>query len=75
MIKATQIRAARALLGWRQTDLASAACMPEITVRDTESGEKDSRRSTIAKIQSALETAGVEFIEGGVRLKALPPED
>ncbi len=74
-----QIRAARALLGWKQTDLAAASGVSEISVKNIERSATDARGSTLRKIQEALEAAGVEVIPAGgasiaggagVRLKA-----
>jgi predicted transcriptional regulator len=50
MITPAQIRAARALLGWKQTDLAKAADVSEISVKNIERGATDARGSTLAKI-------------------------
>lgn len=62
MIAAKQIRAARALLGWTQEQLASAAELSLAVVNNVEREAVDPRRSTLEKIQTALETAGVEFL-------------
>lgn len=69
MITNAQIRAARALLDWKQTDLAKAAKVSEMSVKNLEKGDKDPRVSTIKAVQGAFESAGIEFIEGGVRLR------
>jgi predicted transcriptional regulator len=74
MITHAQIRAARALIGWKQTDLAKAAGLSEMSVKNIERGVTDSRMSTVQAIRSALESAGVIFIEengegAGVRLR------
>ena len=77
MIFLPQIRAARALLGWNQVELAEAASIGVATVRRLEAAGTQLRGSVevIWKIQSALERAGVEFIPAdetkgpGVRLK------
>ena len=70
-----QIKAARALLGWSQEELASAADISLPTIKRLEAGEGglSGRRSTAQKIQAALESAGIEFIDEngggpGVRL-------
>ena len=74
MIQAAQIRAARALLGWRQEDLAKAAKIGLATLARIEQGEGmvQGNFSTIVKLQSALEKRGISFIienDGfGVRL-------
>jgi len=72
MITPAQIRAARALLGWHQSDLAKAAGVSLNTLNNLERDVVDARRSTVTAIQRALEQAGIEFIEGGVRRVPLP---
>jgi transcriptional regulator with XRE-family HTH domain len=76
MIEPAQIRAARALLGWRQEDLSKASGVGAATVRRVESSNSraTSYVSTLSRIQAAFETAGVLFIDDdgsagfGVRL-------
>jgi len=71
MIKPTQIRGARAMLGLTQTDLAKLAGISKTGLINVESGASDPKVSTISAIQKALEAAGVEFTNGkrpGVRL-------
>jgi len=66
-----QCRAARALLGWSQQELASRACVGIVTVHQLETGISQPRRATLDVIQRAFEAAGVEFTNGeqpGVRL-------
>lgn len=73
MMTPAQIRAARALLAWKQTDLAREAGVSEISVKNIERGVTDARGSTLSKIQSAFETAGVEVIpSGGTSLRGGP---
>lgn len=77
MLTAAQIRAARAMLGWKQTDLAKAADISEMSVKNIERGATDPRVSTMDAIQKALEKGGVLFLDpgqtrdggAGVRLK------
>ena len=76
MSEGRQTRAARALLGWSQRDLAEAAGLSVPTVKRAE-GDAQLRASAAATaaIRSALERGGVEFIEPngggpGVRLRA-----
>ena len=76
MIEAAQIRAARALLGLGQVELAELAELGINTVKRVElSKEITGTARTLWKIQTALESAGVEFIPAdeikgaGVRLK------
>ena len=75
MIKVEQLRAARALLGWSQTDLASQAGLSVPTVKRLEGGfgphVSDEARK---KMKKTLERAGISFIDengggAGVRLK------
>lgn len=78
MITPAQIRAARALLGWKQTDLATASGVSEMSVKNIERSATDPRASTLQALQTALEQAGVVFLDpgyvrdggAGVRLKA-----
>lgn len=65
MISPAQIRAARALIGWKQTDLASASGVSEMSVKNIERGVTDPRASTLQALQSALEDAGVVFLDAG----------
>ena len=74
MITSRQIRAARALLGWSQQQLADKAIVSLNAVARLESGIVDSRISTVQAVQKALVRAGVEFLDAdqkgeGVRLK------
>jgi transcriptional regulator with XRE-family HTH domain len=70
-----QLRAARALLGWSQAELASKAGLSVPTIKRLEGGfgphVSDEARSRLRK---AIETAGIEFIEendsgAGVRFR------
>jgi len=70
-----QIRAARALLGWSQDQLARRAGVGLATLRRIEQTEGivKGNFATVLKIQKALEQAGIQFIESdsgqiGVRL-------
>lgn len=65
MITPAQIRAARALTGLKQTDLALAADVSEMSIKNIERGVTDPRASTLRAIQSALEGAGVVFLSAG----------
>jgi transcriptional regulator with XRE-family HTH domain len=75
MITVAQVRGARGLLGWSQTQLAEACKMSLPTIKrfETEKGAKVSE-DAINAIRAALEAAGVIFVpengEGpGVRLR------
>ena len=71
MITAAQIRAARALLGLDQSDLAQRSGVSLTTVRRVERGAEKVGVSTraVTSIKHALEAAGAEFIANGVRCK------
>lgn len=78
IVSIRQIRAARALLGWSQDDLADAAEIGVSTVKRLEAGDGTGpiggRPSTVIALLSALIAAGVSFdmTEGsgpGVRLR------
>jgi transcriptional regulator with XRE-family HTH domain len=75
LITIEQLRGARGLLGWSQTELARKAGLSLPTVKRVEAGtgprvSEDARE----RLKTALESGGVEFIEEngggpGVRLR------
>lgn len=70
MIEPRQIRAARALLNWSQTDLAEASGVAVSSIKNIENSLTVARKETIEDISYALEKSGVEFMPGsGVRIK------
>jgi transcriptional regulator with XRE-family HTH domain len=72
MATVEQIKAARALLGWTQEDLAVRSTVSVPTVRRFEARSKLRVSDDIRlKMEAALQEAGVEFTNGdapGVRL-------
>jgi transcriptional regulator with XRE-family HTH domain len=80
MISGVQIRAGRALLGWDQARLAEAAGVSIITIKRLEAAGEEihAQFSTVIKVKSAFENAGVLFLGEesglgyGVRLRDLP---
>jgi len=60
-----QARAARALLGWSQKDLAARAGVAEPTVTQFERGARNPSRAVAWAMRSAFEAGGVEFIAAG----------
>ncbi|MCB1840246.1 MAG: helix-turn-helix transcriptional regulator [Rhodospirillales bacterium] len=65
-----QIRAARALIGWSQGELAQQAGLSQTGIARIENGTNQPNSSTIEKITSAFDRADVEFIgETGVKKK------
>jgi transcriptional regulator with XRE-family HTH domain len=74
MITPAQCRAARALIQWSQQELAARAKVGVVTIIQLENEAGQPRRATLQVIRTALEAAGVEFIEEngggpGVRLR------
>jgi len=65
VITPAQIRAARALIGWTQTDLAQASGVSEIAIKNLERGATDPRVSTVNNIQAAFDRAGIIFLDPG----------
>ncbi|MER2265628.1 helix-turn-helix transcriptional regulator [Methylobacterium oxalidis] len=65
-------RAARALLGMSQSELARAAGLGLSTIVDFEKERRQVSREVVCAIRSALEESGIEFIcedEGSEGLK------
>ncbi len=69
MINADQIRAARALLRLEQAEVARRAQISVATLRRVEGDTEKPRASAraVKSIQHALEAAGIEFVDNGVR--------
>jgi transcriptional regulator with XRE-family HTH domain len=67
MIYSAQIRAARALIGWTQGDLAKRSGLGAATIKRLElaDGPISGNVSTERAIMAALESAGVIFIDAG----------
>jgi predicted transcriptional regulator len=73
-ITGRHIRAARALLGWAQSELSKRSKVARGTIRRMEGfdGPVSARTETLDRIVSVLEKAGVEFLDEerpGVRLR------
>jgi transcriptional regulator with XRE-family HTH domain len=75
LVSIEQLRAARALLGWSQTELALRAGLSLPTVKRVERdfGPLVSEEAR-SKLQKAIEAAGIEFLEengggAGVRFR------
>jgi transcriptional regulator with XRE-family HTH domain len=65
MITPGQIRAARGLLNWTQAQLARAAGLSQVAVKNLERGRTDARASTLTAIQEAFDRADVVFLDRG----------
>ena len=75
-ISSDQLRGARGLLNWSRDDLARASGVTVRTIARLELGEVEPHGSTLAKIRTAIEAAGVTFIldDGeGVRFRRSDP--
>ena len=75
VITGRHIRAARALLGWSQAELARKSKVALGTIKRMESfdGPVGARTETLRQVIATLEKGGVEFLndgQPGVRLKA-----
>lgn len=57
------------MLDWTQDDLAHAALLSKPAINNIERRQGKPRVETLQAIQSALEKAGIEFIEGGARFR------
>lgn len=73
-ITVAQVRGARGLLGWSQTRLGEAAGLSLPTIKRYETEASPVSADAVAAIRTALEAAGVIFVEEngegpGVRLR------
>ena len=68
-ISPAQCRAARGLINMTQGDLAMDASVSKSVIVDFENGHRTPNRNNLAAIRRALEEAGVEFLDSGVKLK------
>lgn len=70
MISSRQIKAARALLGWTQADLAQASGLHFNAINKIENEAGQVRQNSLTAIKSACEYAGIRFRgQRGVELK------
>lgn len=71
-----QCRAARAMLGWSQGELAVAANVSRQTIADFERGARTPINNNLACIVTAFERAGIQFLSefgGGIGLLLKKP--
>ena len=64
MISLKQIRAARGILGWSQSDLARECGLSVTAMNSIDREISVPRLKTITKMQEIFERRGIEFIEG-----------
>lgn len=70
-ITTAQIRGARGILNWSQSDLAEQTGISTTSIGAIENGHTKARESTVRKMQSVFEIAGIEFLgTDGVRIKS-----
>jgi len=80
MLQTAQIRAARALLGWNQAELAKTARVSIATIRriEAQKGPVGGYVSTLVRIQTAFEQAGIRFLDidagGGIGVRLVGPK-
>jgi transcriptional regulator with XRE-family HTH domain len=68
IITARQIRAARGLVGWSQSDLGFAADISRSTIAAIENGTANPTLDMLSRIRAVLETQQIEFLtQEGVR--------
>lgn len=68
MLKANQIRAARALLNWSQSELVEKSGLSLTTIRrmeDDKIGPERSSAGNVAAVTKIIEEAGVTFLADG----------
>lgn len=64
-ITAEQCRAARALVGWSQDELAAHSAVAKPTIAGFEAGRRQPYPRTLADLRRALEAGGVSFLASG----------
>lgn len=69
LITADQIRAARALKNWSQTDLAERTGLAVPTIANIELGKQVPGKNTIEKIIDAFSIGGIRFTANGVEFE------
>lgn len=75
MLQASQIRAARALLNWSQSELVEKSGLSLTTIRrmeDDKIGPERSSAGNVAAITKIIEDAGVTFLHEGDQIPGGP---
>lgn len=69
-ITTAQMRGARGILNWSQSDLAEKTGISATSIGSIENGNSQPRESTLGIIQKAFELSGIEFLgRDGVRVR------
>ena len=63
MINSRQVRAARALLGWTQEQLADKAVVALTALKRLEADPRAVREDTRHRVHRTLQTAGIAFVD------------
>jgi DNA-binding XRE family transcriptional regulator len=63
-----QLRAARHMLRWSQQDLAWRSGISRVSLSAIETGKSQPRIDTMRDLVRALEAAGIELTDDGVRM-------
>jgi len=71
-ITPAQCRAARGLLGWSQSELASSSKVGLMTIKRFEAGSGTTRPLTLSVIRQTLELNGIVFIDDNGQSSATP---
>lgn len=75
MLRANQIRAARALLNWSQSELVEKSGLSLTTIRrmeDDKIGPERSSAGNVAAVTKIIEEAGVSFLGDGEMVEGGP---
>jgi transcriptional regulator with XRE-family HTH domain len=62
-----KVRAARAILNWSREELAKRAGLSVTGIHKIENNEANPKAQTIHKLEKAINAAGVEFTEDGIK--------
>ncbi|MCB9965940.1 MAG: helix-turn-helix transcriptional regulator [Rhodospirillales bacterium] len=65
-----QIRGARGILNWSQSDLSDKTGISTTSIGAIENGNTQPRENTLRIIRETFEMNGIEFIDNGVRLQS-----
>lgn len=75
MLRANQIRAARALLNWSQSELVEKSGLSLTTIRrmeDDKIGPERSSAGNVAAVTKIIEDAGITFLSEGEQAEGGP---
>jgi transcriptional regulator with XRE-family HTH domain len=64
-ITPAQVKAARELLGWSHGELATRSRVGILTIAEFEAGTQEISEGAIIHLRWALQSTGIEFINGG----------